>query len=133
MSAMLRNTKIWPNRSVFFALVLLLGCNNKPEKEPIVRQKMAEILLDIHLAEAYAGVMSGVDTSANSKITGKNLDTLARSYASVLAHHQTSYSDFQNALQWYHLHPSNLDSVYALVLPKLDSLKTIHLEEVKAQ
>jgi len=105
--------------SICIAIVLLLlttACSNKKAEAPIPAAKMQAIMLDIHLAEAYSG------TIPDSAHSGKNRDSLARYYKEIFAHHQIAEADFNKGLEWYRVHPDELDSVYAKMLIMLGKM-----------
>jgi hypothetical protein len=82
---------------------------------------MAEVLRDIHLAEAWAG-MAGPD-SLRAPASRRNLDTLARDYHRIFKKHGLSRDQFSEAYTWYKARPEELDSVYARVLPMLNEME----------
>lgn len=105
--------------------MLLSSCNsNNQEQPPISREKMSTLMLDIHFAEAYSSVIPKDSNAKPASVTGKNIDSLAVYHQAILSKHHIKLSEWQQALKWYIQHPSELDSVYAIILPKLDSLKT---------
>ncbi len=79
-------------------------------------------MTDIHLAESYSSLI--VTDSIQKQTINKNTDSLVYFYASILAKHKTSVGQFEEALQWYSLHPQLLDTVYANMMPVFDSMKT---------
>lgn len=121
MSRMPKNIKI------FLGSLLLLtaigACKQNNAQAPIEATKLEAILRDVHTAEAYSSLLS--KDSSHSKYNGKNIDSLATFYQEILNKHHISMSEFDSALKWYSLHPQELDSVYAHILPTFDSLKTV--------
>lgn len=109
-------------RAVLLTLVFITGllasCVEKGP-EPLSREKMKEIMTDIHLAEVYTSVIS--DSSGLSG--NKNKDTLAVYYKSILDHHGISVDEFSSSLRWYSSEPHELDSVYINVLNELSTLE----------
>ncbi len=101
------------------AIFTLSSCAG--EDAPVPRGQMAEVLRDIHLAEAWAG-LAGPD-SLRSPASRRNLDSLATYYRAILARHKLSQQQFSDAYLWYKAHPTELDSVYARVLPMLNELE----------
>lgn len=110
-----------------FLLILLLaailmcgvGCKQSKEEPPVAEAKMTRILLDLHLAETYS---QGLGDSMKNKFE-KNYDTLPSFYKSVLNHHQISFEEFNEAIQWYKNRPVEIDSLYVKVLNQLNELK----------
>jgi len=80
---------------------------------------MAGILLDIHLAESYS---QGLGDSMTNKFE-KNYDTLPSFYTSILKHHDVSFEDFNEAMDWYKQRPVNIDTLYGKVINQLNELK----------
>ena len=72
---------------------------------------MAAVLADLHVAEARA-LQIPADSTLSSASLGRNLDSLAFFYQSVLAHHNLDTASFRAALDWYTTHPEALDSAY---------------------
>jgi hypothetical protein len=117
-----RNTKVFLGSSLF-ALVLFWGCKPNVAKAPIDVPQMKAILRDVHLAEAYSGLLAA-DTIYH-QYGSKNIDSLAYFYKEILDKHQVSIGLFDSALKWYSLHPMQFDSAYTHLLPIYDSLKSI--------
>lgn len=101
------------------ASLILLSCNRDPA--PIPRAKMAEVVRDVHLAEAWASI-AGPD-SLRSVVTRRNLDSLALYYRQIFRRHGVTLQDFSEAYAWYKARPGELDSVYTRVLPMLNELE----------
>lgn len=99
--------------------VALWSCSS--DDAPVSRAQMADVLRDIHLAEAWAG-LAGPD-SLRSPSSRRNLDSLATYYSAILAKYKLSQQQFSSAYAWYKAHPTELDSVYARVLPMLNELE----------
>lgn len=76
-------------------------------------------MLDIHLAETYSQGLG--DTTGNK--FDKNYDSLAVFYSSIFQHHQISFEEFNEALNWYRKHPQQIEALYAHVIEKLNTLK----------
>lgn len=84
---------------------------------------MKNILGDIHFAEAYCSLLP--TDSLQKKTSNKNTDSLAVFYKQILDKNKVSITEFENALKWYSLHPQQLDTVYAKIMPVMDSIKAI--------
>lgn len=97
----------------------LSACKQGQETPPIPEEKMGKILVDIHLAETYS---QGLGDSAKNKFE-KNSDSLTGFYTSILKHHDLSFKEFNEALEWYKERPVILDSLYSKVLTQLIELK----------
>jgi plasmid replication initiation protein len=88
---------------------------------------MSALLLDIHFAEAYSSILPKDSNTQAASLSGKNLDSLAMYHQAIFSKHKINIQDWEQALKWYTQHPQELDSVYAHILPILDSLKTINI------
>ncbi|MGC4056747.1 MAG: DUF4296 domain-containing protein [Chitinophagaceae bacterium] len=95
----------------------------REDKPPIPREQMAQILIDIHLAEAYAGILTKDSVHAAVKV--KNIDSLAVYYKEILQKHQVKADSFDSAFKWYRYHPALMDSLYERVVAHFDSLQMI--------
>lgn len=126
-----RNTKAFPNNFIVIFIVLfslIVACKNK-EQAPIEVSKMKDILTDVHLAEAYSSLI--VKDSVQKKVFNKNIDSLALFYKIILNKHQVTLTQFDEALQWYSLHPQLLDTAYASVVPILERMKSASSNPIK--
>jgi hypothetical protein len=88
---------------------------------------MSALLLDIHFAEAYSSILPKDTNAQPASVSGKNIDSLAKYHKAIFSKHKITVQDWEQALKWYTQHPQELDSVYAGILPILDSLKTINI------
>jgi hypothetical protein len=80
---------------------------------------MEKILMDVHLAESYSTLFT------DSIHTGKNKDTLAVLYKDLFQHYRITQDDFEKALEWYRLHPEEMDSLYTHIMPNLNKLDAV--------
>ena len=76
-------------------------------------------MYDIHLAETYSQGLG--DTTGNK--FDKNYDSLAVFYSSIFKHHKITFEEFNEALEWYRKRPAQMDSLYAGILDRLNTLK----------
>jgi Domain of unknown function (DUF4296) len=76
-------------------------------------KEMKMVLLDVHLAEAYCTMVK--DTMHKAGGT-RNIDSLKVYYKRVLDHHKLTTQQFNESLDWYKAHPTELDSMYADML-----------------
>lgn len=104
---------------LFITLLLLSSCNS--DKPPVAEDKMAAVLVDLHLAEARA-MQIPADSNSIPTGLGRNLDSLAVFYQSVLHHHNLDTASFRKALDWYTVHPEVLDSVYKKGIVRLEGI-----------
>ncbi|HTN18318.1 MAG TPA: DUF4296 domain-containing protein [Chitinophagaceae bacterium] len=117
-----RNIRHFRSKPGLLLVFLLLYSCKPQEKPPIPVETMKNILLDIHLAEAYSSVI--VRDSVHKARYNKELDSLSLFYKQILGRNKVAPDAFEQALKWYALHPDKLDSVYSGIAPVLDSLKT---------
>jgi len=80
---------------------------------------MEKILLDLQLAETYS---LGLGDSIKNRFT-KNKDSLAVFYQAVFAHHKVTDDRFIQAMNWYARHPGLAESLFHIVLDRLDREK----------
>jgi hypothetical protein len=98
--------------------ILLISSCQKEEKAPVTKDKMAAILVEVHLAEAYTSLLPHDSTGAP-----KNLDSLGFYYKRILSKYRLTPQSFDSAIQWYRFHPAQMDSLYAKVVAHFDSLQ----------
>lgn len=100
----------------FMPIIVLMACNdeNKVPENLIQPAKMAEILENLHLAEAY--VNSNFQYSDTSKFVYKRLED------SILKAQGTQLAVFDSSMRFYQINVKLLDKVYALTVDSL-SLK----------
>jgi hypothetical protein len=102
---------------LFFMLILVGAC--KRETPHLAPEKMAPILADLHLADAYSGIIRDTLKPA----IGKNYDSLAVWTKSILAAHKITEKEFNESMDWYRDRPEILDSLYAKVIPIIEHNK----------
>ena len=122
-----KNTKTSLSSIIGLAMLLCSCGNKKQDHAPINREKMSALLIDIHFAEAYSSILPKDTNAQPASVSGKNLDSLAMYHQAIFSKHKINIQDWEQALKWYTQHPQELDSVYAHILPILDSLKTINI------
>ncbi len=104
--------------AVIAAAIFFNACKH-PSGVHLSQERMAPILADMHLADVYSGMLHD---SAQPQ-SGKNYDSLAAWTAAILARHQTSQTEFNNSMEWYRDNPTELDSLYAQVVPILERIR----------
>jgi hypothetical protein len=97
-------------------LALISAC--REASPPLAPEKMGRVLLDMHLAEAYAQQIPRPE----GQISMRNEDSLKVFQARILNKHGISESAFRNATNWYTSHPEMLDSVYQNILSEITIL-----------
>lgn len=126
---MIKRTGVW------LLVWLLAACQQ--QKEHLPADRMERLLLDLQLAEVY-GTMAGTDSLHNNGL--RNVDSLALFYQEVLDHHQVTFEQFKQSLDWYREHPDKLDTVYVRTMNTLDKdaaalqpAKTVLKDTVRAK
>lgn len=100
---------------------LFVACSTNTS--PVVpADKMKDILTDMHYADIYSTM---VRDSLNMG-SGKNKDSLALYYKSILQHHNVSAEDFDKSIKWYKLNPEQLDSIYAAIIPQISKMESMY-------
>ncbi len=100
-------------------LVFVSSCKDD-ERYHAPKEKMVDILTDIHFAETYSTMVN--DTSLHT--TNKNIDSLGKYYKSILEHHDITLEQFKSSMEWYADNTEELDSVYARVLDKMSMVES---------
>jgi hypothetical protein len=113
---------------LFFILIFFTGCIfNTTPKGIIHKSEMISLLTDIHLVDAYAGML-GQDTV---KQPAANL------YNSVFIKHHTDSVQFRKSLEYYSREPQKFSDMYQKVQENLVSLDSEmvrkYRERVKAK
>lgn len=99
--------------SILLIVLSVTACNryNVPKGFPRPKE-MAEILADIHTADATLIYMPGYRISGNSDISG--------SYKYVLEKHGLTTMEFDTIRKWYVANPQLYDKVYEMVIDRLN-------------
>ncbi len=102
-------------------IALLFACspdynNQNPPKNTLGKEKLAEVLTDIHLLEAQKNIQTGTQYQMTS-------DTVIRSwYRDVFRHHKTDEKTFRRSLKFYQENqPIILKSIYDTVTARLNA------------
>ncbi len=103
--------------SIFFILLTLVGkftaCSN--EDKILTLPELSQVLLDLHLAEAYAQHLPKDSLQRDLK----NVDSLNVWDASILKKHHVTEKRVSVSMEWYKSHPELLDSAYQKMLSEL--------------
>ena len=98
---------------VFF----LLSCGeNKTISIPtniLSKEKMAEVITDIHLAEAEASMRTVPDSSSKEKLN----------FRKIFDKHSITKQQYEKSLSFYIEHPEILDEIYEQVLNELSKMQ----------
>lgn len=100
---------------------------NKANEEHLQPQKMEGILVDIGLAETYSTMVN--DSAHHFGV--KNIDSLAKFYNEILAHHNVTIDQFRTSLDWYKHHPEDMDTLYNHVAASMDKLSEAENRKVR--
>lgn len=107
--------------TLFISCGLLVSCHE--EKPPIPKEKMADILTELHMAESFAQLLP-IDQGGYMT---KNYDTMLVLYSNIYAKNNLDTLQFKEAIAWYEARPKEFDEVYERVLETL----SIRKENVK--
>lgn len=108
----------------------LLGACDTQTRPDIPKDEMQKILIDLHYAEAWSIIQNRDSIRHNTNI--RNPDSLAKYYKTILNHYGLSADELIKNLEWYKLHPDELDSIYIYMIPKTSSLENYFLERHEA-
>lgn len=101
------------------SVILIFFFTCKAKEEHLSQAKFADILTDLHLAEAYAQVSP--KDSAGLMI--KNRDSIFAHYNYIFNRHKMNFQELQKALIYYQEHPEEYEKVYEIVLNNLSAIK----------
>ncbi len=104
--------------AAIFISIYLHSCNNQPSLLPegiLSKEKMIEILVDVHLAES-SGDSHGFTMMQSNKL-------VATKYESVMRKHGTTFLQFKTSFDYYMQHPEKFDEVYQEVVNQLTALE----------
>ncbi len=96
---------------LLFIAFLINACQNKGENMTISREKMANILLDIHLAETAASNLSAQKKDSMTAIY----------YQQIYQIHNIQEQEFKNNLNILKYNPEEMNKVYLLVTDSLEA------------
>jgi hypothetical protein len=98
--------------------LLLLSCGEKEKQTTIPanilpKEKMAQVITDIHIAEAEAGIHALPDSTSKGLI----------SFQKVFEKDTITKRQYEESLTFYIDHPQLLDTVYTQVLNELSKMQ----------
>jgi Domain of unknown function (DUF4296) len=106
-------------KKLYYLLVVLsFSCK---KNHIISLPTMATIMVDMHLADAYAGLIYQQDTAHVTNTINKDLDTLKTYYAKVFKQYHISEQTYVTQLKKYQQDAILWDSLYVLVQQKLST------------
>lgn len=94
------------------------ACSN--EEKILTLPELSQLLLDLHLAEAYAQHLPKDSMQRDLK----NVDSLNAWNASILKKYHVSEKRFTASMEWYKSRPELLDSAYQQMLSELSIMAT---------
>jgi hypothetical protein len=104
---------------LLFLCTVLFACSEKPaEKIPdsiLPKEKMAEVLVDVHLLEASLNLSASPAIIASSGKTEVNAD--------VLTKNNITRSQYDESFMYYTQNPKQLSEIYQLVLNSLSKMQ----------
>lgn len=106
------------NKLLLFAVLCYASCSGDNAAVPagiLSKDKMIEVLLDVHLAES----------SVNSRgLTNLQLNQLiATRYDGILKSHETTFPEFKKSFDYYLQHPEQFEEIYQEIVNRLTALE----------
>jgi hypothetical protein len=95
-----------------FSLMIFIACNADQADLPIDREKMVDILVDVHLAESALQETTAADAKKDS--LGKVY------YNKIFTLHQVKEADFNKSLYLIKENPEELDAFYKEVMKEVE-------------
>lgn len=119
----INNPAIIRSTVVAITCMLSLSCKMGDKDESHLPPKvMAQVVKDISLAEAYS-------TFAKDSLHRggpKDLDSLAFYYKEIFAHYNITAEQFQQSLDWYKGHATEMDSMYSGIMPIITKMQSAY-------
>ncbi len=107
---------------VLFPLFFFLGCSEKTPEGILSKEKMANVLTDIHLVDGYASTMATDSAQIKTPVL----------YQSVYKKYQTNAAQFKKSMAYYSNYPEKMQEIYTQVtrtLKKLQKAEQKRLDE----
>jgi hypothetical protein len=108
---------------LFFILIFFSGCDRVPEGI-LHRDDMISLLTDVHLVDAYTGMLRQDSVS--------RVETY-RLYNSVFNKYHTDSAGFRKNVEYYSKKPEDFFDMYKKVQENLDSLSSKQAREFEAK
>ncbi len=105
---------------VFVTLVVFgLSCSTKSQapEQLIPKDSMVNVIVDLHLADAIL-----LNPMVQSKISDVSSNKL---YETVMNKHRITRQQFNESLEYYAKDPKVLDSIYDVVIEKLNMIESL--------
>jgi hypothetical protein len=88
-------------------LIFMFSCSDsQPPKGVLPAEKLAAVLKDIHLTEAYLNMLPNEDSVKK---------VAPAYYAQLFKKHETDFKQFERSLKYYTQKPLLLDSIYSQI------------------
>ena len=104
---------------ITFTFTFLISCSHKSDSIPskiIPKDKMADVLVDVHLAEASAD---------NHGLSAPQVNMMmAAKYDSLFKKHEITFAQFKSSYDYYLAHPDVLSEIYSEVVNKLTTMES---------
>jgi len=111
-------------RILVVCLVVLLAACGEAEKTPkgiLSREDMRDILLDMNMADSYAGLEEdGVSIVVNDSIRKERLKVY---YRQILDLHKISPQEFNHSYAYYESHPDRFKAIYDMMFAVISKQK----------
>lgn len=97
----------------FLSLIFFGSCDSETKPKGMIgREKMVEVLTDVHLVNGYTSTVMNLDTI--KQVTANYLNV-------VYKKHQVDSIQFKKSLRYYSEHPKMLSEIYDQVIKKLET------------
>ncbi|HRC66965.1 MAG TPA: DUF4296 domain-containing protein, partial [Bacteroidales bacterium] len=103
---------------LMITVLLFIGCIQPKEKKPgalITPRKMAEILTDLQIADAWIAIKQ--NEGQDIKLLSTQIED------SLFKKHHITRAQFDTSMVWYSAHAEELDKIYDQVIQQLELLK----------
>ncbi len=100
-------------------MLIFLSCNgnSKPPKDILGREKMAEILADIHIAESKVSKM-------NFRSMDSSVVVFNKLQQDIWAKYEVDSASYNKSYAYYAANPEAMSSLYEIVTQKLEKTDT---------
>jgi hypothetical protein len=98
-----------------FVIIILASCSHSSNYH-LPQHEMTNMLTDLQAAEVYSTI---VKKDSLERGFTKNMDSLAVFYKEIFVHYKVTQQQFDESLEWYKMHPDEMDTIYAKILPEL--------------
>jgi len=105
-------------------MLIFLSCNenSKPPKDILGREKMADILADIHMAESRVSKM-------NLRSMDSSVVVFNKLQQDIWAKYEVDSSLYNKSYSYYASNPEAMNSLYEIVTQKLEKTDTTSVKQ----